>query len=98
MKSFSHFSIRTTLVHFPFKSSSEENDYLLIYSILNKELKKEVLITAFPIKKDAYNKITAHEFMGTNQPISIRYNAYLEGYMDQKISGVKKISTERESH
>lgn len=95
---FSHYALRTTLVHFPFKSATEENDYLLIYSIVNKELKKEVLITAFPIKKDAYNKITAHEFIGSNQPISVRYNAYLEGFMNQKISGVRKIMPERESH
>jgi hypothetical protein len=85
-------TLRTTLVRLPFKREGEENDYLLIYSVLNPKKKKEVLITAFPIKKDAYKKITARESLGVNQPIIVRYNAYLEGLMEQKLTGVKKIS------
>ena len=38
-------TLRTTLVKLPFKRADEENDYLLIYSILDSLLQKEVLIT-----------------------------------------------------
>ncbi|MBC7537604.1 MAG: hypothetical protein H7281_02190 [Bacteriovorax sp.] len=85
-------TLRTTLVRFPFKKADEENDYLLIYSVLHPKNKKEVLITAFPIKKDAYKKITARESLGANQPIIVRYNAYLEGLVDKKLTGFRKLS------
>ena len=47
-------TLRTTLVKFPFKRAEEEYDYLLIYSVYNPKAHKEVLISVFPIKKDAY--------------------------------------------
>jgi hypothetical protein len=83
--------LRTSLVRLPFKKPSEENDYLLIYSVLNPKNQKEVLITAFPIKKEAYKTITSEESLGVNQPIIIRYNTYLEGLMEQKLTGVRKF-------
>lgn len=83
-------TLRTTLVKLPFKKEGEENDYLLIYSIWNRLSHKEVLITAFPIKKDAYKKIVEKDSLGANRPISVRYNAYLEGFMDKNLTGSKK--------
>ena len=79
--------LRTTLVKLPQKRANEENDFLLIYSIFNPELRKELLITAFPIKNDAYNSITSTKQLGTNQPIVLRYNAYLDGLEGEKLSG-----------
>lgn len=89
-----NFTLRTTLLRFPLKKETEENGLLLIYSILNHKLKKELLITAFPIKEDAYQKITAPDSLGANQPIAVRYNAYLEGFMDQKLIGNRKLFKE----
>ncbi len=83
--------LRTTLVKFPFKSEKEENDYLLIYSIWKPKLHKEILITAFPIKKDAYKKLVDEESLGANKGISVRYNAYLEGHMEQNLTGIKRL-------
>lgn len=83
--------VRTTLVKFPFKSEEEENDYWLIYTIQNLKSHKEVLITAFPIKKDAYKKIIDQESLGPNRSVIVRYNAYLEGQMDQNLTGTKKL-------
>ncbi len=90
-ETFSNFTLRTTLVPLPQKSKGEENDYLLIYSIMDHKLSKEILITAFPIKFDAYKKITSSEFLGSDKPIIIRSNAYLAGLMNQKWSGVRKL-------
>jgi len=84
-------TLRTALVKLPFKRAEEENDALLIYSVWNQKEKNEVLITAFPIKKDAFNKIIDPSGLGKNQPIAVRYNAYVEGLMDQKLSGTRKI-------
>ncbi len=82
--------LRTTLVKLPFKREEEENDYLLIYSIWSRRDHKEDLITAFPIKKDAYKKIIESDSLGPNRPILVRYNAYLEGFMDKNLTGTKK--------
>jgi len=84
-------TLRTALVKLPFKRVDEENDALLIYSVWNQAEKKEELITAFPIKKDAFNKIIDHAGLGKNQPIAVRYNAYVEGQMDKKLTGTRKI-------
>ena len=86
--------LRTSLVRLPFKQEHEENDYWLIYSIYNLKLKREFLITAFPIKKDAYKKITEPESFGANKPISLRYNAYLDGANDPKLVGNRRFYTE----
>lgn len=85
-------SLRTTFVRLPFKRAGEENDFLLIYSALRLRDNKEVLITAFPIKEEAYKKITATDSLGANKAISVRYNAYLEGLMEQKLSGIRTFS------
>lgn len=87
-------TLRTTLLRLPFKQELEENDYLLIYSIMDKALNKESLITVFPITQAAYSKIIAIETLGANHPIVIRYNAYLEGLMGQKLNGMRKLSKE----
>lgn len=87
-------TLRTTLLPLPKKLEGEENDYLLIYSIFDFKLGKEFLITAFPIRNDAYKKIVSPESLGHNQSISIRYNAYLDG-SNQKWIGVRKLSKTR---
>jgi hypothetical protein len=84
-------TLKTSLVKFPFKKLKEENDYLLVYSILLPKNHQEILITAFPIKLDAYNKITNPELLGDGQSISIRYNAYLEDFMDKKLTGKRVL-------
>ncbi len=84
-------TLKTALVKLPFKKAEEENDALLIYSVWNELEKKEVLITAFPIKKDAFAKIVDPAFLGKNQKILVRYNAFIEGPMDQKLTGTRKI-------
>lgn len=89
-----HILLRTTLLKLPQKQTEETNDYLLIYTVLDKNLKKEVLITAFPINSESYKKITAPESLGANRPISVRYNAYLEGLMEKKLSGKRILSLE----
>jgi hypothetical protein len=83
------FTLRTTFLKFPKRLAGEENDYLLIYSIMDQTLHKEFLITAFPVKKEAYQKTIAPEELGVNRPVTIRYNAYLEGLMDQPWRGTK---------
>lgn len=83
--------LRTTLVKLPFKREGEENEALLIYSVFNEAQKSEQLITAFPIKRDAYSKITEGVDARNGQSIAVRYNAYVEGLMDQKLTGTRKI-------
>lgn len=81
------FTLRTTLIKLPIKNPAPQNDYLLIYSVLDHKLNKELLITAFPLSNNAFQKIIATEDLGPNRPVSIRYNAYLEGAMSQNLSG-----------
>ncbi len=80
----------TTLVKLPKKETTEENDYLLVYSTIEKKLNKELLITAFPINLESFNKIVAPETLGPNQKISVRYNAYLEG-LGKELIGTRKL-------
>jgi hypothetical protein len=84
-------TLRTTMVKLLLKQAGEANDYLLIYSVELPQKNKEILITAFPIKDDAYKSITAKELTGANKPISIRYNAFLDGFMNQKLMGTRTI-------
>ncbi|MGZ3809838.1 MAG: hypothetical protein ACXVCE_17270, partial [Bacteriovorax sp.] len=84
-------TLKTSLVRLPFKQDGEENEYLLIYSSSNPLNKKEVLITAFPISKDAYKKIVDPEGLGPKRPIQIRYNAYLEGLMGRALTGTRRL-------
>ncbi|MFA6235815.1 MAG: hypothetical protein WC635_00700 [Bacteriovorax sp.] len=82
--------IVTTLVKLNAKRELEENDYLLIYSIHDLRVNKEFLITAFPINSESYDKILAPETLGSNQKITLRYNAYLEG-LDKNLVGTRKL-------
>jgi hypothetical protein len=72
------YTIVTNLVKLPRKLEKDDNEYLLIYSINDHRINKELLITAFPINSDSYKKIVAPSSLGANQKISLRYNAYLE--------------------
>jgi len=84
-------TLRTTMVKLLLKQAGETNDFLLIYSVLMPHTDREILITAFPIKEDAYKTITAADQIGVNKPISIRYNVFLDGLMGQKLSGARTI-------
>jgi hypothetical protein len=79
------YTLVTTLVRFPNKTG-DENEYLLIYSTLNKLLNKEQLVTVFPINAESYRGITAHDSLGKNKKIVVRYNAYLAG-VEQNLTG-----------
>ena len=80
----------TTLVSFPVKILVEENDYLLIYSIIDHTLNKEFLVTAFPVNAESRDEITEEVNMGNNKPIKLRYNAYLEG-IGNNLTGTRKL-------
>lgn len=73
------------------KNHQEENDYLLIYSIVEPESKIEKVITVFPIKKDAYLKSTDELLLGTDRPIFVRYNAFIGTSKDDRLSGNRVI-------
>ena len=83
--------LRTTLIHLPIKQDREENDYLLIYSIFSSNSNKEKLVTAFPIKEEAFKKITSPMMLGASQPIVLRYNAYVKNFTDKSCLGVRKM-------
>ena len=83
--------IRTSLVKLIEKNKNEENDYLLIYSFKNKKTKSEKLITAFPIKRDAYLKIIDSLSLGEDRPILIRYNGYFDIEKNTRLSGNRSI-------
>ncbi len=83
--------LRTTLIHLPIKQDREENDYLLIYSIFSSNSNKEKLVTAFPIKEEAFKKITSPMMLGASQPIVLRYNAYVNNFTDKSFLGVRKL-------
>lgn len=80
----------TTLVKFP-NHTGDENDYLLVYSVIDKKLNKELLITAFPVDEESYKKITATELLGNSQKISLRYNAHLANFGDSQM-GIRKLT------
>ncbi len=84
------YTLVTTLVRFPVKIMVEENDYLLIYSTIHRASNKELLVTAFPINAESYEKIIAKSGMGPNQKITLRYNAYLEG-IGNNLTGTRKL-------
>ena len=83
------YTIVTNLVKLPSKIENDDTDYLLIYSINDHRVQKELLITAFPINTDAYKKIVAPETLGTDKKISLHYNAYLEGSEKNNIGSRK---------
>lgn len=83
--------LRSTLVKFITKPNGEENDYLLIYSFEDLKNREEKLITAFPIKTDAYLKIVDAMALGTDRPIIVRYNAYIGTTQDDRLSGKRLI-------
>lgn len=79
------------ILHKVTKNHQDENDYLLIYSIVEPETKNEKLITVFPIKKDAYLKATDELLLGTDRPIFVRYNAFIGTSKEDRLSGSRVI-------
>lgn len=84
------YTLVTTLVRYPVKLMVADSDYLLIYSTVNHQTNKELLVTAFPINAEAYGKIIDKSAMGLNQKITLRYNAYLDG-VGNNLTGVRKL-------
>ena len=84
-------NIVTNLISLPIKAANEENDYLLIYTLEEPKTQKGELITAFPIKKDAFLKIINPEGLGENKEVSLRYNAYKEGFGPERLSGKRQV-------
>lgn len=84
-------TLRTTIVKFFQKEANEENDYLLIYSWLNRDTKEEKLITAFPIKRDAYLKTLDIQGLGDDRPILVRYNGHIGNDANARYSGKRLI-------
>ena len=82
---------KTHLVKLQNKDGNEENSYVLIYSIKDKLTKIEKLITAFPIKKDAYVKTLDPILLGEQRPILVRYNASIGTTQDTRLSGNRMI-------
>lgn len=78
----------TTFVEIPKKT--DQNEFLLIYSTVNKSNHEEKLITAFPVNKETYQKTTAPSELGENKKITLRYNAYLER-PEQSFKGSRKL-------
>lgn len=87
--------LRTTLVKFKNKLTSDENDYLLIYSFEDLLNHEEKLITAFPIKTDAYLKIIDSMALGEDRPIIVRYNAFIGTSQNDRLSGKRLIFNEK---
>jgi hypothetical protein len=91
-KSQLHLKLLTTIVRFPKKTLENGNDYWLIYSTLDSKSGDEKLITAFPIKKDAYYKMISETELGIDRPILVRYNAYVGQTKDSRFSGIREVS------
>ena len=73
------------------KNHQEDNDYLLIYSLVEPLTKEEKLITVFPIKKDAFLKSTDELLLGSNRPIFVRYNAAIGSSKEDRFEGSRVI-------
>ena len=86
--------IVTTLVPLVRKMAGEENDYLLIYTLEDPKTRHGELITAFPIKLEAYFKIMSPEGMGEDKEITLRYNAYKDGFAPARLKGSRSIDEE----
>ncbi len=80
------------IIHKVTKNHQDENDYLLIYSIVEPETKIEKLITVFPIKKDAFLKSTDELLLGSDRPIFVRYNAFIGTSKEDRLSGSRVIT------
>lgn len=85
--------IITTFVKLPKKLAGDENDYLLIYSVINPSDKTEKLITAFPVTESSFKKTTAANELGINKSISLRYNGYVEG-LGNSFTGDRRLIIE----
>lgn len=81
------YTLVTTFVPFP----NSQEDYLLIYSVINHIDNKEQLITVFPVNADSYKKAIDPKGLGANQKITLRYNAYLPG-LPAELQGLRKVT------
>lgn len=83
--------IRTHFVQFPKRKLSDQNEYLLVYSVQDLSQHTEKLITIFPINKDSYLKTTDPLLMGADRPILPKYNLHLSAGKDMRFSGFRQV-------
>lgn len=67
---------KTVLIEF--KELTNNQSHLLIYTFEDLILKKEVLITAFPINQKSFNKLIDEKHLGASKVIVPRYNIFIQ--------------------
>lgn len=89
------FTIRTDIVPFPNEVEHLPFTGILIYSVLDSTEGRPRLITGFPIDQAVANSILDKSRLGPNQPIEIRFNAYIPGLSEESSNwkGVRRISS-----
>jgi hypothetical protein len=85
-------TLRTDLV--PFVQATPENAYLLVYSVVDQELRGPKLITAFQVDAAFGTRLLETE-LGDDKPIQSRYNAYVRGLSGKTIPGRKSVVQEK---
>jgi hypothetical protein len=87
--------LRTDLV--PFAHATPENAYLLVYSVVDPDLRGPKLITAFQVDQAFGDRVKATE-LGEEKPVQSRYNAIVRGLTGGKtLSGKKELVQESQS-
>jgi hypothetical protein len=72
--------LRTDIVHFPnLPTTKGKNEALLVYAVADSNEPHAKLITLFPVDGSFATRIFDPKNLGTNKPITTRYNAYVEG-------------------
>lgn len=71
----SRYTFKSVLVEF--RDNSQESSHLLIYTFEDQRIKKEVLITAFPISLNTFHQLVNPKKLGAKKKIGPRYNLYL---------------------
>lgn len=85
-------TLYTDIVEFPVKpASADANSALLVYSIFDAALGLEPrLVTLFPVQAGFAQGVFAPAKLGADQPISTRYNAFVENFADAPRSGIRR--------
>jgi hypothetical protein len=84
--------LRTDLVLFPNKPTDvtpNSNQYLLIYSVVTEGSAK--LITGFPVSPSFVDQTLNPSNLGEHKPITVRYNAFIEGLSGETLQGTRRI-------
>lgn len=83
--------LRTDFVPFEQVPQGQSNSHLLIYSVVDPDQGGARLVTAFPVESSFVQKGLKPEFLGNNQPIKARYNAYVEGLSGHELTGERQV-------